>query len=183
MPIIGLLIIWLAMPIIAIWQILSSRRKFIEKTCPGCEYDLTGASVGSPCPECGIIPAISRSKGSNSNRVLCRNCGHDLEGLEWDADCPECGLQSAALPRFEPAKGRYRIRAVLGSVLLAMWLGITFLIVMEEIMSSGTTMQNAGGGARAVRQANQLQQQVAESKAAEQPDASASTPPSDADRD
>ena len=171
MPIIGLLVIWLAMPIIAIWQILSSRRKFVEKKCPGCEYDLTGASVGSPCPECGIIPAISRSKKSDSKRVLCRNCEHDLEGLQWDADCPECGLQSAALPRFESAKGRYPIRAVLGSVLLAMWLGITFLIVMQELMDSSTTMQNARGRAGAVRQATQLPQQAVESRARKRPEA------------
>ena len=170
--------IWLGLPVIAIWQILSARRKIVEKSCPECDYDLSGASVGSPCPECGIIPAISRSKATDPERVLCRNCGHDLEGLQWDADCPECGLLSAAMPRFRPRQSAFQFRAILGGVLLAIWIGLTFLMVMEEMMNPGTTMQNAGRRAGAMRQVTELQQQ-----AAEQPDAIATTPPPDTDRD
>ena len=134
MSFIGLLVIaaWLGLPVIAVWQIVLSRREFVEKVCPGCEYDLTGASVGSPCPECGIIPSISRARTTDPERVRCRNCGHDLEGLQWDGDCPECGLHSAALPRFEPSRSRYRFRAVLGSVLLAMWIGLTISVVVSQ---------------------------------------------------
>ena len=180
MSVIGLLIIgiWLGLPIIAIWQILSARRKFVDKTCPECDYDLTGASVGSPCPECGIIPAIARGRATDPKRVICRNCGQDLEGLQWDADCPECGLRSAALPRFRPRQSAFQFRAVLGGVLLAIWIGLTMLMVMGEIRNPGTTMQNAGGRARAMKQATQLQQQ-----AAEPPDAIATTPPPDTGRD
>ncbi len=135
MTVFGILIfaIWLGLPILAIWQILSARRQFVEKACPECDYDMTGASVGSPCPECGIIPSISHSKASHPERVLCRNCGQDLEGLQWDADCPECGLRSAALPKFQPRRSAFRIRALLGGVLLAIWLGLTTMIVMDRI--------------------------------------------------
>lgn len=133
MPLIQLLIlaIWLGLPLVAIRQILSARRRIIERTCPECDYDMTGTTVGGPCPECGIIPAISRSRSTDPERVLCRNCGHDLEGLPWDADCPECGLRSAALPRFTPARPRYRLRAVLGGVLLAIWVGLTAIVVID----------------------------------------------------
>ena len=135
MTVFGMLIfaIWLGLPILAIWQILSARRRFVEVTCPECDYDLTGASVGSPCPECGIIPSIFRSKRPHPDRVLCRNCGQDLEGLQWDADCPECGLRSAALPKFQPRRSAFRIRALLGGVLLAIWLGLTTMIVIDRI--------------------------------------------------
>ena len=130
-----ILAIWLGLPVLAVRQILSARRRFVEATCPECDYDLTGASVGSPCPECGIVPSIARSRRPHPDRVVCRNCGQDLEGLEWDADCPECGLRSAALPRFRPRRSTFQSRAVLGGVLLAIWLGLTTMIVIDWIDS------------------------------------------------
>ena len=77
------------------------------------------------------VPAISWSRNTDPDRVLCRNCGHDLAGLQWNADCPECGLHSAALPRFRPRDSAFRFRAVLGSILLAIWVGLTTIIAVD----------------------------------------------------
>lgn len=124
-------ILWFGLPALAIWQIASTRAKsIVERRCPGCEYDLTGARVGQPCPECGTIPSLAQSRFEDPERILCRHCGHDLEGLEWDADCPECGLHRAALPSFEGRRYAYPIRALLGGVLLAVWLGLTVLLFL-----------------------------------------------------
>ena len=112
MSVILIFAFWLGLPVIAIWQILSARRRFIDRTCPECDYDMTGTPVGGSCPECGIIPAISWSGRTDPERVLCRNCGHDLEGLLWNADCPECGLHSAALPRFRPRESAFRLSLI-----------------------------------------------------------------------
>ena len=131
MPVILIFAFWLGLPVIAIWQILSAKRRFVDRTCPECDYDMTGTPVGGSCPECGIIPAISWSGRTNPDRVLCRNCGHDLEGLLWNADCPECGLHSAALPRFRPRESAFLFRAVLGSILLAIWIGLTIIIAVD----------------------------------------------------
>ena len=174
MAVFGILIfaIWLGLPVIAIWQILSARRQFVQKTCPECDYDLTGASVGNPCPECGIIPAISRSKASNPERVVCRNCGHDLEGLQWDADCPECGLHSAAMPRFVPRQSAFRFRAILGSVLLAIWIGLTTIVVIDEFDSNRYNRLRA----TAVRVQQLSKQQAVQPQAAEQSETAVAEP-------
>ena len=125
-----ILIGWFGLPALAILQIRRTREKSsTERTCPNCDRELTGARVGRPCPECGTIPTISWQGPSDPDRILCRACGHDLEGLAWNADCPECGLHSAALPRFESRHPSYPIKALLGVVLLAGWLGLTAVMV------------------------------------------------------
>lgn len=122
-------VLWLGVPILAAQQILASRRDVPERTCPNCEYDLAGTPVGTLCPECGKLPTVARSRRVDPDRVRCRNCGHDLVGLKWDTDCPECGLHSAAIPKFQLRRSRYRSRALLGSILLAIWLGLTIVVV------------------------------------------------------
>lgn len=153
---------FVGLPGLAILQILRARRKTIlERRCPECDAELTGTRVGSPCPECGAVPSISRSRSSDPNRVLCRNCDHDLDGLEWDADCPECGLRSAAIPRFESNRPRYPIKALLGGILLAGWLGLTILMVSVGAFAPfGTTTYDAlmRAGHTALKQQQQQRQ-------------------------
>ena len=126
-----LLILWCGIPVLAVWQICAARgRRLIDRKCPSCGYGVVGTRVGDPCPECGKIPAVFRPKPASSDQVVCRGCRHDLKGLKWDADCPECGLHRAALPRFASRQTSYRSRSLLGSILLAMWMGLTLVMVM-----------------------------------------------------
>lgn len=134
---------FVGLPGLAILQIRRARRKRVfEKRCPDCQYELTGTRVGTPCPECGTIPSISRSRPADPDRVRCRGCDHDLEGLEWNADCPECGLRSAAIPRFESKRPSYPTRALLGGILLAGWLGLTILMVSIGSFRSTDRLRN-----------------------------------------
>ena len=153
------------LPALAVLQIRRARRKtVVEKRCPKCDNELTGTRVGTPCRECGSVPAISRSRPSNPDRVLCRGCDHDLEGLEWNADCPECGLHSAAMPRFESNRSSYPVKALLGGILFAGWLGLTILML---IMGSFTSAYSGYNASRNGRTALKQQQQVTEQSLAE----------------
>lgn len=160
MPLIQLLILatWLGLPLIAIWQIATARRRSLERTCPECDQDMTGTAADGPCPACGIIPAISRSRASDPERVICRNCGHDLGGLAWNADCPECGLHSAALPRFRPPPPRHRLRALLAGVLLLVWTLVSTIVVVDWFEEHRYNQARA----RAPRQAETGDPQAAE---------------------
>ena len=150
------------LPGLAILQIYRARRKKgVERRCPGCDHELTGTGVGMACPKCGVVPAISRGRPTDPDRVLCRGCDHDLEGLEWNADCPECGLRSAAIPRFESNRPQYPIKALLGGILLAGWLGLTILMVSVGAFNSfGTTGYDAimRAGHAALKQQQQERQ-------------------------
>ena len=153
---------FVGLPGLAILQIQRARRKkIVEKRCPECDVELTGSRAGIPCPDCGAVLAISRSRSADPDRVRCRNCDHDLEGLEWNADCPECGLRSAAIPRFESNRPRYPIKALLGGILLAGWLGLTILMVSVGAFNSfGTTTYDAlmRAGHAALKQQQQQRQ-------------------------
>lgn len=159
------------LPGLAILQIRRARRKRVhEKECPECRYELTGTRVGAPCPECGTIPSISRSRPADPDRVRCRGCDHDLEGLQWDADCPECGLRSAAMPRFESRRPTYPAKALLGGILLAGWLGLTILMI--SLGSFRSSYQNRAAN---IARARSLQQSAAERMAEQQEGVEAET--------
>ena len=96
-----------------------------------------------------------------TTELPCRRCRQILYGLSVTMDCPECGLRSAAIPRFESNRLRYPIKALLGGILLAGWLGLTILMVSVGAFNSfGTTRYDAlmRAGHAALKQQQQERQ-------------------------
>lgn len=73
-------------------------------TCVRCGYNLTGATIGAVCPECGV--AINASLGAGRQRTAGAAIACLVLGILSVAACPLLGL--AAVPLYFVARNHVR---------------------------------------------------------------------------